>query len=501
MLTNMCACASRHSSCESAPPTCTAWRCASTCGEGGPACDCSTNRRQDRRSRFSRQPGIPRGTLAGFCTSTRTPTASQPAVSNDYGFARDDPLWHAGAFSLDPASRAPPPKYQKSSKRGRKPFHEKVTPISFDELCEEAQSLIGKSYTEGTQKNVATAMRAWHAFQADYFHARPIMLRQPEFAGDLRASLHNEISMMLFVVFCWRGGLAPSSSATYASLVRNELGANLGWKLTCREAETRLPRLLRGLRKFDKRRRRKRNGFRAHHHRRFMSISGIPVSEHDTARHALMATAREGLARGADMLPAKAADFDWETDVCVGDVSFVSSPERHMVLMMRPAKKRDLQEKVPVIFHSSDQPESAYFLVSQMLEQRGARASARGGALGDREPLFIETEGDLTDPKSLTIQSLRGLFKLAAGAIGLDPAFFSAHSGRIGGATDHFASGTPAIVIQICGRWDSDIWQIYARQCLGQTLQHARLAAANEDVDLEENIPGYTQPARTTRQR
>ena len=75
----------------------------------------------------------------------------------------------------------------------------------------------------------------------------------------------------------------------------------------------------------------------------------------------------------------------------------------------------------------------------------------------------------------------------------------SSRVGRIGGCTDHFAVGTPPIIIQVMGRWDTDCWKIYDRQCVGQTLDYAEHADHNEDEDLEAVIQDYAQPARITR--
>ena len=47
--------------------------------------------------------------------------------------------------------------------------------------------------------------------------------------------------------------------------------------------------------------------------------------------------------------------------------------------------------------------------------------------------------------------------------IGQDPAFFGAHSLRIGGATAAAAAGVEPAVIRVCGRWSSDIFEIYTR--------------------------------------
>ena len=86
------------------------------------------------------------------------------------------------------------------------------------------------------------------------------------------------------------------------------------------------------------------------------------------------------------------------------------------------------------------------------------------------------------------------MFVLAASDIGIEGQV-SGHSGRIGGATDHFAQATPPSVLQICGRWDSDLWMIYTRQCIEQTLTYTARASTCDDVAVEELFDDYTQPA------
>lgn len=71
--------------------------------------------------------------------------------------------------------------------------------------------------------------------------------------------------------------------------------------------------------------------------------------------------------------------------------------------------------------------------------------------------------------------------------------------GRIGGATDLFAINCPAAMIEVQGRWDSDIALIYQRVCIGQSLDFAARAAMSMDPDLEAVMPGASQPARRGR--
>ena len=43
---------------------------------------------------------------------------------------------------------------------------------------------------------------------------------------------------------------------------------------------------------------------------------------------------------------------------------------------------------------------------------------------------------------------------------------------------------------------DSDLWAIYTRSCLQQTLDMSAKAALNMDPDVEAEEPTYVQPAR-----
>ena len=63
-------------------------------------------------------------------------------------------------------------------------------------------------------------------------------------------------------------------------------------------------------------------------------------------------------------------------------------------------------------------------------------------------PLITHADG-----RAWTVKEMRTLMRNSGAAIGLEPGELGAHSARIGGATDLFASGCPSGVIQILGRW------------------------------------------------
>ena len=350
------------------------------------------------------------------------------------------------------------------------------------------QELVGASYADSSQTVIRSAMSGWGKFSRAY--PERSMLSTPAFAGDLDASIHNEMSLMMCGAWFLENGLQPSTISTYLSLIRTNLGAHLGWRLTCPLAELRLPRFIRGLRRQKLRVRRRRVGWRSHHHRQLREASGTPLSPLALAQDAILTATRQGLLRPCEAAVSSGA-FDPSVHLTVGDVEYFTEHDGYLILTILPAKKPPGQPKdEPVLYPSGDRVVDFYSACARMLDDRRTRAP--GGVLDQSAPLFLNP----TTGRAFSTTELRALYRGVARAIGLDPRDLGAHSGRIGGATDLFASGVPPVAIQIAGRWDSDIWAIYARRCVAQSPGYSRAAADCVDVDLEEIIPSYSQPAR-----
>ena len=66
---------------------------------------------------------------------------------------------------------------------------------------------------------------------------------------------------------------------------------------------------------------------------------------------------------------------------------------------------------------------------------------------------------------------------------------------RIGGATDLLALGVPAMMIQLIGRWSSDIYRIYTRVCGRNLLDISQRMASADGDTLEATFPAYVQSA------
>lgn len=109
----------------------------------------------------------------------------------------------------------------------------------------------------------------------------------------------------------------------------------------------------------------------------------------------------------------------------------------------------------------------------------------------DETPLFC-----FDDEKHYQVRHARALFKSSGEAIGVDMNELGAQSARIGGATDLMVTNCSPVMLQVAGRWDSDLYAIYTRQCLGQVLEMNRKAALVVDPDIESLMPKHTQHAR-----
>jgi hypothetical protein len=98
-------------------------------------------------------------------------------------------------------------------------------------------------------------------------------------------------------------------------------------------------------------------------------------------------------------------------------------------------------------------------------------------------PLFrLRAKGQ---PTCLSVADVRAVVKALMKAVGEDPALFGAHSLRIGGASAALAAGVEPSVLRICGRWNSDIFEIYARLSREAASRVTSLIGSTAFFDLE----------------
>jgi hypothetical protein len=309
--------------------------------------------------------------------------------------------------------------------------------------------MIRNAYAESTQRSAAVAMGCWYDFVQAMVYERPDMLRQPRWGGDADASMHNELSLMYFAAWGDAQGLAPATIGTYTSLVKTTLAMAFGWALTCEQFAVRLPRLMKGLRRTRKLVRKKRLGWRARYERLLRDKIGEPVEWEGWTQKAMRTTARQGLLRGADFLPERASSFDPERHAMVRDLEHFMEPTPHYRLTVLPAKKSEQQGKTEYVYlPKGDGVTDAYSALEAMLRCRGI---GKEDMRHSEEALFMHEDGE----SKWTCRQFRAHMAKAGLAVGITSVKMTCHSGRIGGATDAFASGCDPIMMQMQGRWDS----------------------------------------------
>ena len=309
-----------------------------------------------------------------------------------------------------------------------------------------------------------SAMNSFVAFEYAYAKARPQMWQTPGMAYDAEASTHNEITFCMFATWGMEIGLSANTVCTYVSLVKTRLQREFGFPLMLDQWQFRLPRLLKGIRNVHARVRAGRVGFRAVHHRRMRAAFGNNMSSEQMLVDALLATGRQCLARSIEMCPNTAAEYHPSEHMSIGDVQFKVSDKgvEYVQVWLLPRKKSGTAvTKVPIPLQKGDGVADAYSALKRYLADRVRRE----GKLDDAWPLF-SLQG-----KTVTTGHVRAYIHQMASALKIDVKTLGTHSLRIGGATDHFVGGTPPLVLQVAGRWDSDIYQ--ARKVHAEPKLHA----------------------------
>ena len=96
-------------------------------------------------------------------------------------------------------------------------------------------------------------------------------------------------------------------------------------------------------------------------------------------------------------------------------------------------------------------------------------------------PLFRHADGS-----AFSRADVASMVKRLMQGIGLDPAFFGAHSLRIGGATAALAAGISPSLIHVMGRWSSDIYHIYCRLSAEAAAAMAAVVGSTAFEDVEQ---------------
>ena len=347
--------------------------------------------------------------------------------------------------------------------------------VSF-ELLDKLRGYMGASLAPGTQSNLRTAMGHFDRFCASMSSRAPI--REPRWTGDMAATLHNEMTFMLFMIWLVQDGSRQASTAmNYCSLARSHLASVLGFPLLSQSP--RWKKLVRAIRKMHRKERRECRALRMSHLRRGFYGAFAEASPAAVNRWAAIVCGVHLLARPKEVANLKRSDL-----------SFVATPIPHAVVLLKPLKKGPEQLPVPMLIASGDASGAdAYQALRRLVTLDPVPQHLQAST-----PLFRDARGQSPSGAMLTLW-VQGIAN--ATGEGSDAQLFTGRSMRIGGATELAAVRASELTIALLGRWSSDCARLYTRASQGQVLEMSRkLSGAPDDPALEQVFPGYIQTAR-----
>ena len=277
------------------------------------------------------------------------------------------------------------------------------------------------------------------------------------------AKLEAEVTFMDFALWLYfetpsGRPISVNSISKYISQVHAYLEREHGCLATGGMDRVRLRALLKGLRRvYGQPPKRLRFGVRTQDLARAMRESLGGGSPLELMWRALLSVGFCGLMRGAELAVLDGNKFDEVQDLTLADVAFgVDGGVSVFRLMMRPVKNaKILRGKTFALVLAGGGS------LIDPVEALRAHVAVAAAAVPESEwpstPLF----GSGGQP--LHVRDVRRMVKALMASIGANPRMFGAHSLRIGGATAALAGGVEPSVIRVCGRWSSDIAEMYMR--------------------------------------
>lgn len=356
---------------------------------------------------------------------------------------------------------------------GRKPI-----PSKADALLEAAMlaSSAGGDMGENT-----TGVRAWKEFCAA--RSEPY-LRPLDPNASLKAKLHEEMLCMQFVCELVQDrDIRPTTAANYLGHVQGFHAKRCGVKLCGGLKLSRLPAMLKGLRRLlPQAGRAIRRGIAPQTLKLAMDIVLDPKDPLHANIRAALAVALQGLLRSAeysrDASKKQSLAKIMEKLPSREDVSVLDWEK--LVLMVCPCKNmHHLSGKtVPLVIGAGGSYVDSVAEVRNLLQVDKVRDSAAQPLY--QVPLFRDPSTGLP----LSGDYLREVIRDLMIAVGEDPTEFGTHSLRIGGATALFAGGATPTVIRTMGRWSSDCYRLYVRACYEQSLEWTRKCGSTKVTDI-----------------
>ena len=318
--------------------------------------------------------------------------------------------------------------------------------------------------SDGKRGRTHVGVRAWFALCEDVMGVPADRPMDPA-ATPLWAKLEDEWLAMRFVCALVKDrGITPTSASQYFSSVQGWHSREHGVKLAGGLKLERLPQMLKGLRRIvGETPRPLRRGVCPVLLRQAMDQRLSRDNPAHANLRAALSVALQGLLRSAEY-SSKSGKSDKFT-LLRSDISDLSA--RQLILMMHPCKNmHHLGGKTcPLVLGAGGEYIDAVAEMHNLLRVDPAAAGS---------PLFR----DPATNKPISYSVLNSLIKELMASVGEDPALYSTHSLRIGGASALFAQGASETVIRTMGRWSSDIHRLYVRACFAQCLEWTRKAGS-----------------------
>ena len=338
---------------------------------------------------------------------------------------------------------------------------------------------------DGTGNTNSTAVRSWGRFTTYGLHTH---MQRTEVRPD-SPWIQRMAEVDIVESWAWwlvtQVGVAPSTAKDYMHTANAWHERWVGYGLGAGLPLTRVSRMLDGLARLQGAPppRRLRIGVRPKHLRQAID-AGLDTRDPLNANYAtafevcLVAIARageiaSGLPRGAfDALrhPSR-ADLTFEYDSAGNPISAT------IMIVNSKARGSEARRKVPVVLPmrgSYLSPGYRLWLLDRSIDPVPYELRAT-------TPLFRDPATNTI----LTVDGLRASLRAILSNIGRDGSTYGAHSLRIGGATAMAFCHASAEVIKDVGRWNSDAYLRYIRECRGDYMSYmTRICSADVD-DME----------------
>ena len=329
----------------------------------------------------------------------------------------------------------------------------------------------------------AAGVRWWIRFCVEGRCISP--LQHVERDAPHSSKLESEVLFMDFALWLYfekpsGRSISVNSISKYISQVHAYLEREHGCLATGGMDRVRLRAMLKGLRRvFGQPPKRPRCGVRTQDLARAMSESLGGGSPPELMWCALLAVGFCGLLRGAELAVLDGTGFDMVQDLTLADVSFGTDGRVPLArLMMRPVKDANiLRGKTFALVLAGG---------GTLLDPVEAlRAHVAVAAAGVPESEWASTPLFSDGGQPIFVRDVRRMVKALMASIGADPRLFGAHSLRIGGATAALAGGVEPAVIRVCGRWSSDVAELYMRLTRQSASRFSILIGSTPFDDIE----------------